>query len=50
MNKQRTISEMSKRFAEQMQKGNINGAIKLLTNNMQIGILPLKKETMPLLK
>ena len=36
MNKQRTISEISKRFAEQMEKGNINGAIKLLTQHAEL--------------
>ena len=33
-----------------MQKGNINGAIKILTNNMQNGILPLNEQTLQLLK
>ena len=33
-----------------MQKGNINAAIKLLTNNMQNGILPLNDETLSQLK
>ena len=46
----KTIAEISKRFAEQMQKGNVNGAIKLLTNNMQNGILPLNDDTLNLLK
>ena len=31
----KTIAEISKQFAERMQKGNVNSAIKLLTNNMQ---------------
>ena len=30
-----------KKFVEQMHKGNIDSAIKLITNNMQNGILPL---------
>ena len=44
------IGQLSKQFAELMQKGNVNGAIKLLTNNMRNGILPLTKETLDLLK
>ena len=33
-----------------MRKGNVNGAIKLLSNNMQDGILPLNKETLDMIK
>ena len=33
-----------------MQKGNINSAMKLLTNNISGGILPLNKETLQSLK
>ena len=33
-----------------MQKGNVNGALKLLTNNMSNGILPLTDETLHLLR
>ena len=29
-----------------MQKGNVNGALKILTNNMSGGILPLTDETL----
>ena len=29
-----------------MTKGNINSALKLLTSNMENGILPLKKDTL----
>ena len=29
-----------------MQKGNVNGALKLLTENMQNGVLPLNEETL----
>ena len=32
-----------------MQKGNVNGAIKVLTNNMKGGVLPLNDETLNLL-
>ena len=33
-----------------MQKGNVNGAIKLLTNNMQEWVFPLNEETINLLR
>ena len=33
-----------------MKKGNINAALKLITNNMQDGILPLNNETLNKLK
>ena len=33
-----------------MQKGNANGALKILTNNMSGGILPLTDETLELLE
>ena len=33
-----------------MKKGNINTALKLITNNMQDGILPLNNETLNELK
>ena len=33
-----------------MQKGNVNGAVKLLTNNMQNAILPLNEETINMLR
>ena len=29
-----------------MQKGNVNGAIKVLSNNMKGGVLPLNDETL----
>ena len=48
--KPKTIAQLSKKFAEQMQRGNVNSAIKLITNNMQNGILPLDKNTLNLLK
>ena len=32
-----------------MEKGNVNGALKLLTNNMSGGILPITDETLHLL-
>lgn len=39
------IDQISKKFAEKMQRGNVNEALKLLMNNMQHGILPLNEET-----
>ena len=33
-----------------MQKGNVNGALKLLTDNMHNGILPINNETLMLIK
>ena len=50
LNKPKTIGEISKQFAECMHKGNINGAMKILTNNMQNGILPLNENTLKLLQ
>ena len=50
VNSKRSIAEISKQFVERMSKGNINGAIKLLSNNMQEGILPLNAETLNLLR
>ena len=35
VNTRNTIGEISKKFVKKMQQGNINGAMKLLTNNMQ---------------
>ena len=50
LNNKRSIAKISKLFAEHMQKGNVNSAIKLLTNNMENGILPLNDQTLKLLK
>jgi len=44
------FAALERRFAEHMQKGNVNSAIKLLSNKMQNGILPLNDETLNLLK
>ena len=44
------MAATSRRFKELVQKGNVNGAIKLLTNNMKGGILPLNQQTMELLR
>lgn len=44
------IETISKRFKNMMQKGNVNGAIKLLTNNMAGGVLPLNDDTIEILR
>ena len=41
---------MQKKVKNYMKKGNINTALKLITNNMQDGILPLNNETLNKLK
>ena len=43
------IAAISKQFSTLLQKGNVNGALKLLTNNMSGGILPLNDDTLNLL-
>ena len=48
-NSQMNTEKFSSKFKQLMQKSNINGALRLLTNNMGIGILPLSKETLPML-
>ena len=45
-NRPKTIAEISKKFIREMQNGNVNGAMKLLTDNMQNGILPLNENTL----
>ena len=42
----KSIGEISKKFVTLMSKGNVNGALKLLTNSMSNGILPLNDETL----
>lgn len=44
-----TTAELFKKFIKKMQTSNINGAIKLLSNNMVDGILPLNQETLDML-
>ena len=44
------MAAICKRFVEQMPKGNVNGAITLLSNNMRNGILPLNDTTLKQLK
>ena len=48
INKSKTIAQLSKQFSLLMSKGNVNGALKLLSNNMSNGILPLNNETLKL--
>ena len=45
-----SIVKISKKFKLQMQKGNVNGALKILTNNMSGSILLLTDETLQLLE
>ena len=46
----KAVAQISKKFVEEMQKGNVNGALKLLTDNMDHGILPLNDDTISKLK
>ena len=43
-------AELSKQFKNYMKKDNVNAALKLLTNNMKDGILPLNIQTLNSLK
>ena len=45
-----TIVELSKQFKNYMKKSKVNAALKLLTNNMKDGILPLNIQTLNSLK
>ena len=49
VNTRNAIGEISKKFVIKMQQGNISGAIKLLTNNMQNGVLPINEKKTELL-
>ena len=42
--------QISKKFVEEIQKENVNGASKLLTDNMDHEILPLNDDTISKLK
>ena len=44
------IEITSLKFKNMMSKGNVNGALKLLTENMSNGILPLTDKTLKMLK
>ena len=46
----KSIGELSKKFALLMEKGNVKGALKLLTSNISNGILPLGDKNLSLLK
>ena len=49
-NPRNTSEAISKKFASLMKQGKVNAAVKLLTNSMEGGILPLDTETMNLLR
>ena len=44
-----TIVKISLKFKNFMSKGKVNGALKLVTDNIHRGILPLNKERLELL-
>ena len=44
------INEILKKFSSEMRRGNAHNAIKLLTDNMKNGILPLTEKTLQQLK
>ena len=44
------LIQLLKKFVKQMQKGNVDSAIRLITNNIQNGILTLTDTTLKLLK
>ena len=48
--RKKNINVISRKFREHVSKGNLNSAIKLLSNNMEGGILPLNDQTIELLK
>ena len=50
LNTSMNIGKISSKFKQLMQKGNVNGALKFLTNNMSNGILPLTEATLQLLE
>ena len=50
INTPKSTGQFSKKFALLMEKGNVNGALKLLTSNISNGILPLDAKTLTLLK
>ena len=49
-NKRASINAISKKFTREMRKANVHKAMKLLTNNMKSGVLPLNKKTLEQLK
>ena len=42
----KTIGSLSKDYPEHVRKGNVHSAMKLLTNNLKNGILPLDNKTL----
>ena len=50
INTPKSIGELSKKFALLMEKGDVNGALKVLTRNISKSILPLDDKTLSLLK
>ena len=46
----KTVAQIFKKFVEKMQKGNVNGALRLLTDHMDHGILPLNDDSISKLK
>ena len=44
------IGKISRKFAKLMTRGKVNSAMRLLTNNMKNGILPLTDETLAILR
>ena len=46
----KTVAQISKKLVEELQKVNMNGALKLLTDNIDHGILPLNDDTISKLK
>ena len=49
-NTRKSIGKLSKKITLLMEKGNVNGALKLLTSNISNGMLPLDDKTLSLLK
>ena len=41
---QKNINEISKKITREMREGNVHNAMKLLTDNMKNGVLPLNKK------
>ena len=48
-NSQINIEKISSKLKQLMQKSNVNGTLRLLTNNMSNGILPLSYESLQIL-
>ena len=46
--KMKNINVLSRKFCEYMRKGKVNSAIKLLSNKIEVSMLPINKETIDL--